>query len=450
MASAPRARLAAWPAAAAAAFAAAELAAGLIVGRFFDWGRAEALLFLAFRPWLLLAAAVLVARARHGERAAFYLLALVVAGLAEALLLTALGGEPWREMVRGWVAGGMLAAAFDLLVQLGLRLGGAVIGRAAAAAALLLLMILAGGLRPYEAVVLGPTDSRPAGPKPVLLVMTGLPLVWGETGPFDPASRPAAAYRELQHEFAARPIDYLDEASLGRGRELLLAQPRLLEPVELVALDRWVRRGGRALILADPALQWPTRLPLGDARRPPPVSLLAPLLAHWGLRLEPPSAPRLVIRRLREDGEVRRLTTLAEGRLQSSVARCRVALGGLAALCRIGRGRVMIAADADLLHDQLWTSPGPRGAERHARTADNPLVVAAWLDRLAGRQRERAALPVHWLAPAANRQLALLLAALPVLVVFGALQALRSRFTRFSTTGNRRTPEEHRPRTEHE
>jgi hypothetical protein len=51
-----------WLFAGAAAFAAAELAAGLLIGRFFASGRAEALLFLAFRPALLLVAALLAAR----------------------------------------------------------------------------------------------------------------------------------------------------------------------------------------------------------------------------------------------------------------------------------------------------------------------------------------------------------------------------------------------------
>ena len=74
--------------------------------------------------------------------------------------------------------------------------------------------------------------------KPELTLMTGLPLVWGETGPFDPASRPAAAYASLRREFAVRPIDYLDAPALGDSRLLLLAQPRTLAPAGTGEGDR--------------------------------------------------------------------------------------------------------------------------------------------------------------------------------------------------------------------
>ena len=419
-----------WPLAGAAAFAAAELAAALTLGRFFDWGRAEALLFLAFRPWLLLLAAWLAARAPWRERAAFYASALALAAVSESLLLVGLGGAPWREALRGFAAGAALAALFDLLVQLGGRLSGR-LGRAVAAAAGAALLIVPGALRPFEAMVLGDTRATEAAMKPELVLMTGLPLVWGEGGPFDPASRPAAAYSALQREFAVRPIDYLDAAALGRARLLLLAQPRLLEPAELVALDDWVRAGGRALILADPALEWPTRLPLGDLRRPPPVSLLGPLLGHWGLRLDRAPAPGLSIRHLRDGGVVRRLTTFSEGRFAPVGPDCRTAMAGLLAACAIGGGRALLVADADLLRDDLWTAPGPRGAERHARTADNPLVVASRLDRLAGIERPRADRPVRWLPPRANRAGASAMSAAPILALFMLYLLLRARRGRF-------------------
>ena len=127
---------------------------------------------------------------------------------------------------------------------------------------------------------------------PDLMLMTALPLIWGEGGAFDPASRPQLSYKQLQREFRVRPLDVLDEAGLASGRLLLLAQPRVLAPVELVALDAWVRGGGRALILTDPLLLWPSALPIGDVRRPPAIGLLGPLLAHWGLALDPPAEAR--------------------------------------------------------------------------------------------------------------------------------------------------------------
>lgn len=204
--------------------------------------------------------------------------------------------------------------------------------------------------------------------------MSGLPLVWGEKGPFELGSRPAAAYVELGRDFDFQPVDVLDPATLARGRLLFLAQPQRLAPAELAALDRWIRSGGRALILTDPMLAWPSELPPGDIRRPPPVGLLAPLLGHWRLELEPPA----------EAGEVevrwkgRRVLLDSPGRLRSAGPDC-VVEEAWTALCRLGRGTVRLVADADLMRDSLWTSSA----------ADNPAVVGDWLDVLAGSSRTR-------------------------------------------------------------
>jgi hypothetical protein len=108
--------------------------------------------------------------------------------------------------------------------------------------------------------------------------MTGLPLVWGEKGAFDPDSRPAAVYAELDKAFDFRPVDVLDPATLERGRLLFLAQPQRLAPAELSALDAWIRSGGRALILADAPAAWSGpgralrgRAGAGPARTPDPT-----------------------------------------------------------------------------------------------------------------------------------------------------------------------------------
>ena len=395
---------------AAAAFAAIEIAAALLVGGFLAWGRAEGLVFFFFRPWLLLAAALWIAPAGWRRRVAFYALALGLAGLSESLLLVSLGGRPWLEMLRGWAAGALAAAVIDVVIQFGVRRGR--LGQMVAIAIVALLLLVPGGQRPYEAIALGPTGARPSAERPRLLLMTALPLVWGETGPFDPGSRPAAAYRALEQEYDVRPIDYLDAASLGAGGLMLLAQPRALAPSELVALDAWVRRGGRLLILADPDLGWPSSLPLGDIRRPPPAGLLSPLLDHWGLRLEA-SDRRFVAVPVRDQARIRRLALERPGRFRTAGGTCRVGARDFLAFCAPGAGRVVLIADADLLRDDLWAAPDTRGSERHRRLSDNVLVVAGWLDGLAGIERERAARPVHWQRPDANRPVALLVAMLP-------------------------------------
>jgi hypothetical protein len=413
--------------AAGAAFAAAELLAGILLFGFFSLGRAEALLFYAFRPWLLLVAALLVSRRPLGQRLVFYLAALLLAGLSQSLFLVELGAAgPWLEAARGLAAGAALAAVADAAIQLGRRLlkqAGAVL----AAAALAALLVVPGGLTPYEAIVLAEPKRAPQ-PQPDLMLMSALPLMWSELGPLDPKGRPAAAYKALEREFRIRPLDVLDAAGLGRGRLLLLAQPRALAPAELVALDAWVRRGGRALILTDPMLLWPSELPLGDIRRPPAIGLLGPLLDHWGLALEPPRGHRAEVEQVSIRGQDRRMILFGAGRFSRLGAACAIRSRGFLADCRIGEGRALLLADADLMHDRLWAGEGAAARRRHVRISDNPLILADLLDELSGERRTRAEGPIEWITPSADRRLALALAFLPLGVA--AAPAVWSRLRR--------------------
>jgi hypothetical protein len=336
--------------------------------------------------------------------------------ISQSLFLGALGASnPLPEAARGLLAGALLILAIDLVIQLGRRFLRR-LGRVLGAAAVVMLFLLPGGLRPYEAVVMAGPGHAGTVEKPDLMLLTALPLVWGELGPLDASSKPAAAFKFLEREFAIRSLDVLDRTSLGSGTLLFLAQPRALAPAEFVALDDWVRNGGRALILTDPALIWPSELPLGDIRRPPAIGLLGPVLEHWGLRLGPPAEPRAELQQIRSAGANRRLVMFARGRFSSDNGLCTLALDALLADCRIGKGRAILLADADMLHDRLWVGSVGSGTERHTRLADNPLVVADQLDDLAGLKRGRTAGDVQWLDLGADRRLALALGLVPLLL----------------------------------
>jgi hypothetical protein len=391
-----------------------ELAGGLYLHPTDSFARTEALFFFIWRPWVLILAAVGAGHWTARRRAGLYAATLVVAAAGETIFLLRLGAaDPWPEMLRGLAFGIAAAAVADLVVQ-ALRRRYEWLGSLAALILLGGLLFAISGTRPYEALVIGPTAPRETGTaKPPLLLMTSLPIIWGEGGAFDPNSRPAESYRALEREFQVTPIDSIEPGTLGGHRLMLLAQPRRLAPEELVALDQWVREGGRILILTDPVLAAAREFPLMDVRRPPEVGLLAPLLAHWGVRVGPGS--RLHgLHYFTIGGWERRLVVDHPGRLSLTGSSCRDWGRLLVVRCSIGRGQAIVVADADLLTDATWAPAGPpRGHERHLRIADNPIIVAHWLDSLAGITRERSDRPVSWLVAEHSRTRAFFYALAP-------------------------------------
>lgn len=185
-----------------------------------------------------------------------------------------------------------------------------------------------------------PLPKRAPGKRPVLLLLTSLPLVFGEAFSIQNAGSPAL--EALDWRYRVIPISVADPRELAKGRLLLMAHP-LAQPAEdLVALDEWVRRGGRLVLLADPMLEWPSSRPEGDPLRPPPMFMDTGLLAHWGLRLDAPE------KRGARDAKLGgySVTTVSPGQL---FGRCKISTDRLVADCSIGRGRAIIVADADFL-----------------------------------------------------------------------------------------------------
>lgn len=189
-------------------------------------------------------------------------------------------------------------------------------------------------------------------------LFTSLPIQWREADSIREhlsASPAHWAMAVLQSHGPVRPIDSFMGGSKGAAlkdlRLLVMAQPRPLAPQENVALDAWVRKGGRLLLFADPILTGDSRFSPGDPRRPQDIAMLSPILAHWGLRMafdeeQAPGERRVPL----EGGEV---PVNLPGRLALTPdARNCVILGdGIAARCRIGRGQVVVMADAALLEE---------------------------------------------------------------------------------------------------
>src|SRR5580765_2657230 len=114
-----------------------------------------------------------------------------------------------------------------------------------------------------------PLAERPQAERPTLLLLTGLPLLFSED--FSLSNGGSPALKRLQSRYRVVPISVTSAAELGKGRLLLMAQPQAQAAENLVALDEWLRRGGRALLFADPMLEWPSERPLGDLTRPSPM-----------------------------------------------------------------------------------------------------------------------------------------------------------------------------------
>ncbi|WP_070155319.1 Gldg family protein [Sphingobium phenoxybenzoativorans] len=232
------------------------------------------------------------------------------------------------------------------------------------------LLLLIGGVAGADMWVNRPAPKSPS--RPELAILSALPI-FGPAGAL--MGKHAPLIDRLALDFTIRPVDSLTAAPLRQGERLLVAQPRALPPADLAFIDAWVRGGGTAVILADPLLLWPMALPPGDRRRPPVTSLLDPLLSHWGLELLP-SEGREVERRFLSGGA---LLPIAGASSFKTTGSCRLAEQGLFALCRIGKGKVRLIADADMADDRLWLADPDHPLSPASLSGDTPGLLSDWL-----------------------------------------------------------------------
>lgn len=197
--------------------------------------------------------------------------------------------------------------------------------------------------------------ERAAGERPALLLLTSLPIAFPEGFTLEGSQSPALA--ALRERYSVIPISTADHGSLAGRRLLLMAQPNSQPAEYLVELDQWVRGGGRVLLLADPALEWPSERPLGDPLRPPMAFADTGLLGHWGLRLDSPD--ELGPATFTIDG--RTAYALSPGTLVATGQHCQVSADGFVARCRIGRGQAIVIADADFVDVERRSEPARSG-----------------------------------------------------------------------------------------
>lgn len=203
----------------------------------------------------------------------------------------------------------------------------------------------------FAAIGLLARGQEPAPGSPLGLFTT-LPILWADSPDLTAALKSDAATHwargTLSRRGAIEALDTLTPQALGPLHRLVMAQPRALTPAENVALDDWVNAGGRLLLLADPALTEESAFPLGDPRRPQAVALLSPILGRWGLDLLFDDHQPFGRKTREVMGHA--VPVNLPGKLATrGQSNCRLWGEGLAVTCAIGKGRVVVLADAALI-----------------------------------------------------------------------------------------------------
>jgi hypothetical protein len=296
----------------------------------------------------------------------------LLAAMQGLLAIIFAGSAGWLQLLLIIVAGGVAAGLADLLVQ----------WRAHSRflpwlAALVLVAGWFGAGHALLAILYRPAPASVGAPAATML--TSLPLRWSASA--DIAAMIAEGTKDdpaLARLTAAGPVSLVDslvDHGPPPGGTLLIAHPRALAPQELVAIDAFVRGGGRAVVLADALSGWPARHPLGDPRNAPITSLLTPLLEHWGVTLAAAPAGESEALPVAVDGA--RLRLFSAGRFDRLPSQCDSYADHRVARCQIGQGEVWLVGDADLLFAPLWQPLVPGAG--HLRQADTMEWLSARL-----------------------------------------------------------------------
>ncbi|WP_229667275.1 Gldg family protein [Sphingopyxis bauzanensis] len=310
---------------------------------------------------------------RTALRRRTFIVALVCLATAQALLGAVLAGSMvWSQVGLTLMVGAVAALVADHVVQWRPR-------RTFLPwlAALVLVIGGFGGGHALLAALYRPATASSRAP--AMTMLTGLPLRWSGSGDIAviiaDGGEDDPALAQLEAMGPVSLVDSLVDSVPPPSGTLLIAHPRALAPQELVAIDAFVRRGGKAVVLADALSGWPATHPLGDPRNPPVTSLLTPLLDHWGVALGAAPTDDNAASVVDVDGA--RLRLSSAGAFERLPPTCRSFADRHVAQCRIGAGEAWLVGDADLLFAPLW-SPLVPGAD-HLRQADTIEWLSAQL-----------------------------------------------------------------------
>lgn len=306
------------------------------------------------------------------DRRRAILVTLAFLAIGQALLgLMLAGSAAWLQLLLAAICGALAGFLADALVQWRPR-----VRLLPWLAGLLLVFGWFGAGHALLSSLYRPAIA-PAG-APAVTMLTGLPLRWSGGDMAAMIAEGAQDDPALVRLTAAGPVSLVDslvDHVPPPGGALLLAHPRALAPQELVAIDTFVRGGGRAVVLADALSGWPARHPLGDPRNPPITSLLTPLLDHWGVTLT--AAPADDQEAQAVDIDDTRLRLFSAGRFVRLKSQCDAFADYRILRCRIGAGEAWLVGDADLLFAPAWQPLVPGAA--HLRQADTMEWLSARL-----------------------------------------------------------------------